>query len=144
VRWKIFHTYMTPKVGGKDNKKYESNFMKIIYNSIFSMDGICNWCLKHMTFMKIFVWPSYFWFLVVMSPGQKFLTLVGSGQPFMVWVWILKISPKNVKFFNFFPFGSKKIALGWVGEYPGWSWVGLLFTVGQKLALVGLRPISNF
>jgi len=26
----------------------------------------------------------------------------------MFWVWIWKISPKNVKIFNFFPFGSKK------------------------------------
>jgi len=43
-----------------------------------------------------------------MGLSQKFLTRVGSGQPFMVWVWIWKISPKNVKFFNFFPFGSKK------------------------------------
>jgi len=31
---------------------------------------------------------------------------VGSGQPFMVWVW--KISPKNVKFFHFFPSAQKK------------------------------------
>jgi len=45
-----------------------------------------------------------------MGPGQKFLTRVGSGQPFMVWVRISKIFPKNVKFFNFFPFRSKKIA----------------------------------
>jgi len=52
---------------------------------------------------------------LVMSLGQKFLTLVrsgqfivarvGSGQPFIVWVWIWKISPKNVKFF---PSGRKK------------------------------------
>jgi len=45
---------------------------------------------------------------VVMGLGQKFSTLVGSGQffvawsgqPFMVWVWIWEISPKIVKFFN--------------------------------------------
>jgi len=37
---------------------------------------------------------------------------VESGQPFMVWVRIWKISPKNVKFSNFLPFGSKKIASG--------------------------------
>jgi len=37
--------------------------------------------------------------------GQFFVARVGPGQPFMVWVW--KIFPKNVKFFNFFPFGSK-------------------------------------
>jgi len=32
----------------------------------------------------------------------------GSGQQFMAWVWIWKISPKNVKFFIFFPSGKKK------------------------------------
>jgi len=40
------------------------------------------------------------------DPGRA--NFCGSGLPFMVWVWIGKISPKNVKFFNFFPFGSKK------------------------------------
>jgi len=55
-----------------------------------------------------------------------------SGQPFVVWVRIRKISLKNVKFFNFFIFGSKKIASGRVGKYPGQSRVGLLFTAGQK------------
>jgi len=71
-------------------------------------------------------------FLLVMGPGQNFLTRVGSGQPFMVWVWISKIFPKNIKFFNFFPFGSKKIASGWVRKYQGWSRVGLLFIASQK------------
>jgi len=45
-------------------------------------------------------------FLTWVRLGQFFVARVGSHQPFMVWVW--KISPKNVKFFNFFPFGSKK------------------------------------
>jgi len=53
----------------------------------------------------------------------------GSGQPFMVWDGIWKISPKNVKFF---PFGSKKISSGRVGKYPGRRRVGLLYTAGQK------------
>jgi len=61
----------------------------------------------------------------------------------MVWVRIWKISPKNVIFFNFFPFGSKKIASGWVGKYLGQSRVGLLFTAGQKLARVGSGPITT-
>jgi len=69
---------------------------------------------------------------IVMGPGQKFLTRVGSDQALMVWVRIWKISPKNVKFFNFFPFGSKKITSGRVRKYPGQSRVGLLFTAGQK------------
>jgi len=68
--------------------------------------------------------------VVVMGPGQNFLTRVGSifcgsGQPFMVWVWFSKIYYKNDKIFNSFPFGSKKISSGQVGKY-------LLFTAGQK------------
>jgi len=67
--------------------------------------------------------------------GQFFVARVGSGQPFMVCVRIWKISPKNVKFFNFFPFGSgqkvpgskpgrpliycgSKVSSGWVGSGP--------------------------
>jgi len=53
---------------------------------------------------------------------------VGFGQPFMVWVLIWKISPKNGKFFNFLPFGSNKISSGRVKNYR----VCLLFTAGQK------------
>jgi len=53
---------------------------------------------------------------LVMGPGQKFLTGVESGQPFMVWVWIGKISPKNVKFLNFFLLQVKKNLLG-----SGWK-----------------------
>jgi len=45
---------------------------------------------------------------LVMGPDQNFLTWVRSGQPFLVWVWVWKISPKNPKLFNFFSFGSKK------------------------------------
>jgi len=52
---------------------------------------------------------------------------LGLGQPFMVWVWIWEISPKNVKFFNFFLFGSKKIFSGQVRKYPGQRRVGLLY-----------------
>jgi len=59
----------------------------------------------------------------IFDPGPVNFLWLGSGQPFMVLVRIRKISPKNIKFFNFFSFGSKKIALGWVG---------LLFTAGQK------------
>jgi len=68
-----------------------------------------------------------------MGPGHKFLTQVRLGQSSMVWVCIWKISPKNIKFFNFFPFGSKKISSGWVKQYPGQRRVGLLSTAGQKL-----------
>jgi len=43
--------------------------------------------------------------------GSKIFDLgwLGSGQLSMVWVWVRKISPKNVKIFNLFPFRSKKI-----------------------------------
>jgi len=47
----------------------------------------------------------------IFDPGRVnflWLGLGRSGQPSMVWVWVWKISPKNIKFFNFFTFGSKK------------------------------------
>jgi len=44
-----------------------------------------------------------------MGLGQNFLTRVGSGQPFMVWVWIWEISHKNVNFFIFFPSGQTNL-----------------------------------
>jgi len=49
--------------------------------------------------------------LIVMGLGQNFWP--GSGQPFMVWVWIWKISPKNVKF-SIFSLRVKKFSYGWV------------------------------
>jgi len=52
-------------------------------------------------------------FLVVMGPGQKFLTRVGSAIYGLVWIG--KICPRNVKFFNFLPFRSKKISSGRIG-----------------------------
>jgi len=83
------------------------------------------------SFRYILSWKEL-WIKLVMGPVQNFLTRVGSGQPFMVWVRIWKISPKNVKIFNFFPFRVKKIASGRVRKNPGQSRVGLLFTMGQK------------
>jgi len=75
---------------------------------------------------------------LVMGPGQTFLTRVGSGQPFMVWVWIWKISPNNVKFFNFLSFGSGR-KVPWLEA--GWP----LFYCGSKVSSgrVGSWPISN-
>jgi len=66
--------------------------------------------------------------------GSKIFDLgrVGSDQPPLVWVWVWKISPKNVKFFNFFSIVSKKISSGQVKKYLGQRLVGLLFTAGLK------------
>jgi len=61
----------------------------------------------------------------IFDPSQVNFLWLGLGQP-----W--KISTKNVKFSNFFPFGSKKISSGWLNKYPGRMQVGLLFTAGQK------------
>jgi len=79
--------------------------------------------------------------LLVMGLGQNFLTWVGSGwvdslwlgsgQPFMVWDCIWKISPK---FFNFFALGQK-ILFGSGRKVPG-SKVGWpLIYCGSKISL---------
>jgi len=47
--------------------------------------------------------------------------------------------PKNHKLKKKIPSTSKKISSGWVKKYPGQSWVGLLFTAGQKYAQVRAR-----
>jgi len=75
---------------------------------------IRGFCAKLLWWIWIISRIESTYFLLVMGPGQKFLTRVGSGQPFMVWVCIWKISPKKVKFFNFFPSGQKKSL--WVGS----------------------------
>jgi len=80
----------------------------------------------------------------MIGPGQKILTWVGLGQPSMAWGWGWKISPKNIKFLNFFPSRIKKISSGWVKKYPGQRRIGLLFTVDQKYARVGSGPISRW
>jgi len=84
-------------------------------------------------------------FKLVMGPGQIFLTLVRSGQPFMVWFWIWKISPKNVKFLIFFPcFWIKKNLFGLGQKVPGskagWSFI----YCGSKVSSGRVRsgPIS--
>jgi len=45
-----------------------------------------------------------------MNPGQKFLTRVGRVSHLWFGFEFGKISPKNVKFLNFFPYGLKKIS----------------------------------
>jgi len=42
------------------------------------------------------------------------LSQVGSDQPSLVWVWIWKISSKNVKFLNFCPSSQKNVI--WSGQ----------------------------
>jgi len=143
---KVLNTILTPPTWPPDPgipqtpkpKQITGHFF--VKQSFSPCEGLC----------KIW-WRLVCWFTsergtqVVMGPGQKFLTWVGSGwvnflwlgsgrvgSAIMVWVRIRKISPKNIKFFNFFPFGSKKFASGRVRKYPGQSRVGLLFTAGQK------------
>jgi len=89
--------------------------------------------------------------------GSKFFELgqVGSiiagrvrlGQPFMVWVWIWKISSKNVKFFNFFPFGLKKfLRVGSKSTGVKGGTASYLLRVKSKLGSgwVGSGPISSY
>jgi len=61
---------------------------------------------------------SMFFFLHLFQYSVIFLIIkilrVGISH---LWVW--KISPKNPKFYYFFPIGSKNISLGWVKKIPG-------------------------
>jgi len=66
---------------------------------------------------------------------------VGSGQPFMVWVWIWKISPRNVKFFIFFPSGQKKSL--WVGLESTRVKAGLASYLLRVKSKIGSGPISR-
>jgi len=68
-----------------------------------------------------------------------------SGQLFIVWVWIWKISPKNV---NFFPFGSKKFLLvvsksTWVkgGSASYLQWVKSKLGSGQGPSLANIKQL---
>jgi len=45
--------------------------------------------------------------------------------------------------FQHYPLKVKKFASGRVKKYPGQTWVGLLFTAGQKYARVKSGPISR-
>jgi len=70
---------------------------------------------KKISLGRVKKYPGQRWVGLLFTAGQKHARVgsifCGSGQTFMVCVWILKISSKNVKFFNFLPFGSKKISL---------------------------------
>jgi len=70
---------------------------------------------------------------------------VGSSQPFMVWVWILKISPKNVTLFNLFPFDPKKNLFGSGQKVPRSKPGRPLIYCGSKVSSgwVGSGPISS-
>jgi len=77
-------------------------------------------------------------YLTVDGSGSKFFdpVWVGSGQPSMILVLVWKISPKNVKFFNFSPSDQKKSLR--VGSKSTWVKGGsasYLLWVKSKLGL---------
>jgi len=68
----------------------------------------------------------------VMGLCQFLAAQFGSGQQSMVWVWVWKISPKNVNFFNFLLFASKN--LFGLGQKVPWSKAGRpLIYCGSKV-----------
>jgi len=93
---------------------------------------------KWNTTMKWGVPVNFFW------PRWGHFLLLGSSRVSHLRVW--KISLKNLNFFNFFTFRSKKFYCDWFKKYPGQSWIGPLFTAGQKYACAGRvrsGPISD-
>jgi len=73
---------------------------------------------------------------IVMGPGQKIVTRVGSGQPFLLYFGLRKL-PLKIPNFSIFSLRIKKIASGQVKKYPEQSWVGLLFTADQRYPRFG-------
>jgi len=73
-----------------------------------------------------------YWYLLVMGPGQKFLTLVGLGRVSHLWFGFeFGKFPLKKSIFQFsFSSGQKKSRQ--VRKYPGLRRVGLLFTASQK------------
>jgi len=78
--------------------------------------------LYFMEYLTTFIWENInnnqhlYWAHIVMAdPCQKFLNRVGSGHVSHFWFGFEfgKFPPKNVKFFNFFPFG--------LGQKVPWS-----------------------
>jgi len=61
----------------------------------------------------------------IFDPGQVGSAIYGLLLEFQKF-------PLKCQIFQFFPCGSKKIALGRVEKYPGRRRVGLFFTAGQK------------
>jgi len=88
-----------------------------------------------------------------MGLGQNFFTRFRPGQFFCGSGWVgsaiyglglnLENFPYECQIFQFFPFRSKRISLGWVKKYPGQRQVSLLFAASQKWSRVGSGPISS-
>jgi len=91
---------------------------------------LCLWRVQHFsTHIKRFTYSSDG------SGSNIFVACVGSGQPFSVWGW--KNSTKNPKFYNFFPWGQKKLLQAGSKSARAKDRSSLLFTAGQKYAWVG-------
>jgi len=63
------------------------------------------------------------------------------GQPFLVWVWIWKFSPKNPKFSIFCPSGQEKCY--WVGSKSTGVKGGSASYLLQVKSMLGSGPISS-
>jgi len=102
-------SYQKIKKRRQDDKQHEAswnfNLNRDCLDENQQLFGLCHFPRK----VTIGVWKK-----VGTGPGQKVLTWVGSGQSSLVWVWLWKISPKNLKFYNFF--ASK---MGWPLVYCG-------------------------
>jgi len=123
---------------GFRSKSFEEESRRFLNFQLFQNDFIYFWS----SFLKRYF---LFYLPIMMGPGRNFwpwlgrvnFLMLGSGQP-LVWVGIWKISPKNCKFFNFFPLDQKNL----FGSDQ--RLVGLLFTAGQKYARVRSGSSSTY
>jgi len=74
---------------------------------------------SHLVFLPI-IFNFLVSYIVVMGPGQKFLTRVGSGWVSQLWFGFeFQNSPLKITNFSIFFPSDQKIASGRVGKYPG-------------------------
>jgi len=76
---------------------------------------------------------------LVKGPGQNIFTLVGLGQPSLVWVCVWKIYPKN----QFFSFWIKKSLLGSVQKVSKSKTGRPLIYCRSKVCSARVRAIST-
>jgi len=154
-RWKLCIKYYPDSTWHHQNSIsfYGELFLKQKWQqklfTLLTFSFLMNLCIFVVNAEKVtetWVWKKFFlqnkfdFGNVSDGSGQNFLThvksffvvWVGSGQPSLLWVWVLKISPKTTNFFNFSPSDQKNL-LGLGQKVSG----SASYFYGQKYVCIG-------